>query len=590
MKLDNDFTLELTEQWRFAPRLKPAEWAERNLSFGYCKSPPVDKFDLKLTPYIREPIDNFALPGALQMTLCFPPQSGKTLVWMAGRLWEIANDPAPGIIVYSNDDMAKDMSTDRMIPLLKSVKQVKQELRAPFAIRKDCYQLAESMTWFTGSGSAASLASRSARTVIADETDKWMPLAKEADPLDLLRHRTKTYSKTKRVIVVCTPTVKTGVVWQEYLKGSMAEWYMPCLECGHFQRPNTQFLQWERDATGDVIENSIHFLCEKCGYKHDEKEKPKMNLQGKWIHKYPKRKAFHRSYHLTALASPFVSWPEIARAKQAASIESSPEKQQDFDNAILAIPFSPRRHITSGLMSTLNKHKTDYEVVDIRDELRGMFMAVDTQDNGFYWTIRAVLANGDKHLINHGFADSFKALTIQWNVEYYGKLPMLGIIDQGGHRTKEVSDWVSKMKHWWKYRGESRISIRQRLSRNDPLLILAKPALYKSDLLYYIYSAIDRTMPGYWYIPANVDDDYCRQMIAISPDMTKRDGHEYEKWISHSKQDHYFDCEKMWLVLYEYAQEQLKHNEWWRPDVRVKVEPKQHVVRKPSVPMFDEYQ
>ncbi len=242
-------------------------------------------------------------------------------------------------------------------------------------------------------------------------------------------------------------------------------------------------------------------------------------------------------------------------------------------------------------MSTLNKHKTDYEVVDIRDELRGMFMAVDTQDNGFYWTIRAVMANGDKHLINHGFADSFQEITRQWNVEYYGKLPMLGIIDQGGHRTKEVSDWVSAMKHWWKYRGESRISTRQRLSRNDPLLILAKPSLYKSDLLYYIYTAVDRTMPGYWYIPADIDDDYCRQLIAISPDMTKRDGQEFENWTSHSKLDHYFDCEKMWLVLYEFAQEQLKENEWWRPDSRVKVKAKkQQVVRKPSVPMYDEYQ
>ncbi len=576
---------------RFVPRLSPSEWSEANIHFGYCKSPPLDKFDLNLTPYMREPIDNFAIPGALQMDLCWPPQSGKTLVWMAGCLYEMANDPAPAIIVYSNDDMARDMSTDRMIPLLKSVKQFEHELKAPFALRKDCYQLAESNTWFTGSGSAASLASRSARRAVADETDKWMPLPKEANPLDLLRHRTKTYTKTKGLVVVCTPTVTTGVIWQEYLKGSMAEWYWPCLKCGHYQRPNTKYLQWNRDKSGDVIENSIKFICEKCKHEHSELDKPKMNLRGKWIHKYENRKKYHRSYHLTAIASPFVPWPEIARAKQEASIHANPEKQQDFDNAILAIPFSPRQHIKDGLISAIDKHKTDYSLFDIKPELRGMFMAVDTQDDGFYWIIRALTANADKHLIAYGFAETLQQLTREWNVEREGKMPMLGIIDQGGHRTKEVTAWVQKMKYWWKYRGESRISIRQRMSKEDALLILAKPHIYKSDLLYYIYTAIERGLPGYWYLPSDLSNEYCRQLVAYSPDRTKKNGNEFEQWVSHSKQDHFFDCEKMWLVIAEFAQQQLKDNEWWRPDESTPSKKLQKPKpRKPTVPLYlDDY-
>ena len=433
-------------QARLTPKLSPSEWCEENVHFGYCKSPPVERLDLSLTPYIKEPLDNFAFDGPLQMDLCFPPQSGKSLVWMAGMLWTMANDPGPGIIVYSNDDMANDMSSDRVIPLLRSVNQFEQELKSPFAIRKDCYQLSESNTWFTGAGSAASLASRSARRVIADETDKWIALQNEADPLDLLRHRTKTYPKNKLIMVVCTPTTKTGVIWIEYVKGSQAEWHWPCLKCGHLFKPNTQYFKFDRDESGEVIEGSPRFVCPECDKEHYETDRDKINVSGRWIHRHKERMNYHRSYHITAMASPFVGWMDVARERVASSVASDPKKQQDFDNAVLAIPFSPRRNIEKGLLATLNKHKTDYSLIDIENTLTGMFMAVDTQDKGFYWLIRAVIGNHDTFLIDCGYAPDFDDIEEEWNRERYGRLPLLGIIDQGGHRKKEVTAWERRNK------------------------------------------------------------------------------------------------------------------------------------------------
>ena len=579
---------------RLTPKLSPSEWCEQNINFSYCKSPPVDKLDINLTPYIREPLDNFTFQGALQMTLCFPPQSGKSLVWMGGILYVQANDPGPGIIVYSNDEMASDMSTDRVIPLLRSVPQFEQELKSPFAIRKDCYQLSESNTWFTGAGSAASLASRSARYVIADETDKWLPIPNEADPLDLLRHRTKTYSKNKLFVVVCTPTGKNGVVWVEYLKGSMAEWYWHCLKCGHGQRPNTQYFKFDRDEAGEVIEDSPRFVCGECGHKHKEADRRATNLKGHWQHKYKSRMNHHRRYHITALASPFETWMNIARKiVEASAAKGDPQKQRDVDNSILAIPFSPRRNVEKGLLATLNMHKTDYTLVDIEGRMRGMFMAVDTQDRGYYWLIRAVMDNTDKFLIDYGFVEDDEALEIEWNKERYGRLPLLGIKDQGGHRTKDVTQWVKAHKYWWKYKGENRISSRWKMSPNDPLLISAQSKVFQAELLYYIYTAIERDVDGYWFLPSDLDGRYEKQIVTMSPDIHKQGGNEYEEWVSHGKDDHYFDCEKMWLVIYDYALKMMQEKDWYQPLRPVEGTQKKIVVpprRVAKAKVIDEYQ
>ena len=574
--------------------LCPSEWCEKNIHFGYCKSPPVDKLDLKLTPYMVEPLDNYALDGLEQMSLAFIPQSGKSLIWMGGMLWAMANDPGPGLIVYASDEMATDMSTDRVVPLLRSVPQFEQELKAPFAVRKDCYQLSESSTYFTGSGSAASLASRSVRRPVADEVDKWLPIPNEAEPLDLLRHRMSTYVGKSFLVVVCTPTLLTGVIWVEYKKGSMAEWYWACLECGHRFRPNTQYFKFDRNDVGDVISDSPRMVCPKCEHIHKEADRYELNMSAIWQHTHKSRMATHRSYHITALASPFVPWKRIAeKIVEASANTADPKKQQDVDNAILGIPFSPRRNTEKGLLATLNKHKTDYTMIDIEGRMRGMFMSVDTQDNGFFWIVRAVMDNKDTFLIDIGFVHDTEGLEEEWERERFGRLPMLGIIDQGGHRTKEVTKWVRKMKYWYRYRGESRYAQRWITARTDALLIHAQSRTYQSDLLFHIYTVIGRDIEGYWYLPADISGEYLKHIVAISPDLKKKNGDEYENWVSHSKNDHFFDVEKMWLVIYDMAMKKLKENEWYQPLTESSDGSKKIVTppkRVAKVQMYDPYE
>jgi hypothetical protein len=60
----------------------------------------------------------------------------------------------------------------------------------------------------------------------------------------------------------------------------------------------------------------------------------------------------------------------------------------------------------------------------------------------------------------------------------------------------------------------------------------------------------DNKKSNYFYLPWELDKDYVEQMCCFRPDNKVKDGHLFEKWTKPPKSpDHYFDCEKMGLVL-----------------------------------------
>ncbi len=82
--------------------------------------------------------------------------------------------------------------------------------------------------------------------------------------------------------------------------------------------------------------------------------------------------------------------------------------------------------------------------------MAALVAGVDTQDDGFFFTIRAFGwgMTQESWLIRHGEADSFEALfKILFEIEYKDAQGlyypvMLAVIDSGGHRTSEVYDFA----------------------------------------------------------------------------------------------------------------------------------------------------
>ena len=136
-----------------------------------------------------------------------------------------------------------------------------------------------------------------------------------------------------------------------------------------------------------------------------------------------------------------------------------------------------------------------------------------------------------------------------WKRQYHGNYCSLCMIDQGGHREKEVTAFVEGKRNWLMFKGDNRQATRWGRSKNVPKLYLAKEVQYRQELLYYLHSAEARKA-GNWRINENPDPLYIQHLLDYKPDNKKKSGHKYENWVS-TGEDHYFDCEKIVLVAYD---------------------------------------
>lgn len=146
-----------------------------------------------VTPYLVGIMDTFNDPHIREVYLCKGSQLGGTEALINMLAYLIAEEPGPTMIVYPSDDLAKDISNDRLKPAFRLIPQIKKrfyensskELRLKF---KD-------MTiYLRGAGSPSKLASKAIKYLFFDEIDKMGGASKkEASPYSLAMERIKTF-------------------------------------------------------------------------------------------------------------------------------------------------------------------------------------------------------------------------------------------------------------------------------------------------------------------------------------------------------------------------------------------------------------
>lgn len=184
------------------------------------------------------------------------------------------------------------------------------------------------LLYLTSSGSGSAIISKSCKIVIGDEVDFW----DTSNPLNLqnLKKRTRSYDASM-CFLVCSPTEKSGKIWQEFLKGSQGYWHLRCQHCGELTMRSCDIrnLQFESTFREDlnvytVKRGSERLVCPKCHFEHTEDMKRKMNVEGGYVHQVPEMLDVHPSYQIGALASqlPALSWSEVAQAQLEARKDS----------------------------------------------------------------------------------------------------------------------------------------------------------------------------------------------------------------------------------------------------------------------------
>lgn len=392
-------------------------------------------------------MDRFTDPLIEKIILCFGAQIGKTETELNMIGYALDQTASPVMMVYPTDAIAKFASDKRVQPMIKSVKAINDKFDENSKLLELDFNNGNYMV-LVGANSPSSLSSRSIKYLFFDEIDKYPAFAgKEADPIKLATERTKTFVD-KKIVMVSTPTVESGNIWQAFMSANeRRQYYVPCPHCGVSQVLKFKQIKWpdEHNNNVDMIRDTAYYECEHCGEHIYDRHKMEMLRRGEWrAVNESQSKVRSVSYHLSSIYSPWVTFGDVAY--EFKNSKGTPATLMNFINSWLAEPWK-----SSKTKSTQNMEFTqsNYPCGVVPDKAVLLIASVDVQLDHFWWEVRAYAPGVKSYLIDYGQASTWEDLEeIIINREYpseYGepRQVMKAGIDSG-FRTDEVYQFCSR--------------------------------------------------------------------------------------------------------------------------------------------------
>lgn len=434
-------------------QLTVSEWAEKYRVLDESSSIP-GRWKNMITPYLVKIMDCFNAPYIHEINVVKSTQLGGTEALINATGWIITQNPSPTMIVYPTDDLAKDVSNDKLKPAYSKTPEVAErflnnkssELNLRF----------KNMNIYLRSGNSPSkLSSKAVKYLFFDEIDK-MPGAskKEASPYDLAVERTNTFIFSRKIYTCSTPTNRENYVWKIHEKADAQLYYfVPCPHCGEFIQLEWEQIKFENNddktLTNAARANTAMYFCQECGAAITDGEKFEILQRGEWrdVKKSCQGKPQSVSFHINALYSFFISWTDIV--KKFLDSKDDPEALQNFINSWLAEPWEDTKLKTNSEM-VLRRQASEAEGV-VPDWAQMLTAGVDVQENSAYFDIVAWGAKLTSQSILHKQVLTLDEIVPYMNVEYYKEsgepfLVSLCLVDSGD-QTDDVYDFCS-MYEW----------------------------------------------------------------------------------------------------------------------------------------------
>lgn len=441
-----DWFPEELEAFKPPERYTVSEWADNFRVLTSVSAEP-GRWRTNRTPYLKEPMDRFTDPLIEKIVLCFGAQLGKTETELNMIGYALDQTSSPTMMVYPTDTIAKFASDKRVQPMIKSIKSISDKFDENSKLLELDFNNGNYMV-LVGANSPSSLSSRSIKYLFFDEIDKYPAFAgKEADPIKLATERTKTFVD-KKIVMVSTPTVESGNIWQAFMSANeRRQYYVPCPHCGVPQTLKFKQIKWseEHNDNADMIRDTAYYECEHCGERIYDKHKMEMLRSGEWrAVNESQSKVRSVSYHLSSIYSPWVTFGDVAY--EFKNSKGTPATLMNFINSWLAEPWkSSKTKSTQNLEFT----QSNYPCGVVPDKAVLLIASVDVQLDHFWWEVRAYAPGVKSYLIDYGQASTWEDLEeIIINREYpseYGEARqvMKAGIDSG-FRTDEVYQFCSR--------------------------------------------------------------------------------------------------------------------------------------------------
>jgi len=499
----------------------------------------------------------------------------------------IDRDPSPILLIQPTLEMAEAWSKDRLAPMVRDTPALHGKINDARARDSGNTLLHKTFPGghitIAGANSPAGLASRPIRVVLCDEVDRYPASAgTEGDPISLARKRSTTFWNRK-LLMGSTPTVKgSSRIEQAFEVSDQRRYFVPCPHCGEYQT-----LQWPNVTWPDGEPRKAVYGCPGCGGVITDRDKPAMLKAGEW--RATATSDGVAGFHLCELYSPWVAFGDTAAAFVEA--KKTPETLQTWVNTSLGETWVERGDApTHDRVMALRR---DYASRDVPDGVLLLTAGVDVQKDRLVYTVRGWGHYMASWLIEFGEVwgstdepDVWQRLADVLGTDYAGRHVRLALVDSG-FRADQVYAFCRQNPVAVAAKGQESMSAPVKSSRVDVSLrgaIIKKGAqLWHVDASYFkslVHGRIDwpADQPGAWHLPADVSEDYARQLIAESR-ITLPSGKVV--WKRHDRENHALDCD-----VYATAAARILGMDRVRPPAEKSAEPEpqptQQAIQRPA--------
>lgn len=358
---DDPAALEAIQDWwpSFAPppKYSVSEWADSERVLSPEASSEPGKWFTERAEYQRGIMDAVSDPSVELIVIMSSSQIGKTEIVNNMVGYHIDADPAPMLVVQPTLEMADAWSGDRLAPMLRDTPALQNKVHAPEARRSGNTKRHKTFPGghitMAGANSAASLASRPIRILLADEVDRYpFSAGTEGDPINLARKRTTTFWNRK-IIQTSTPTIKGySRIEKSFELSDQRHYYVPCPHCGTTQKLIWKQVRWE---SGD--HTTAHYLCPHCEEKWTDGQRWDAVRNGEWIAEKPFNGT--AGFFIWEGYSPWVKLSEMV--KNFLDAQSDPELLKVFINTSLGELWIDQGEDVQGHVLAARAHREDWK-------------------------------------------------------------------------------------------------------------------------------------------------------------------------------------------------------------------------------------
>ncbi len=377
-----------------------------------------------------------------------------------------------------------------------------------------------------------------------------------------------------------------SATWKLWQEGTRHEWAWPCPHCGEYFIPRFSLLKFD-SSTPAKAARTARLECPNpaCdsnlhGLVIDDSHKAEMNARGVFVAPGqriakdgtvtgPEPEGDTISFWVSGLASPFVPFGSRAADYVRAVRSGNTERLQTVINTRLGELF---RNAAAGTVkpwqAIADLAVPYYRQGEIPRGVQRVALTVDVQKFGLYYVIRGWGARYESWLIRWGYLPGETERPEVWDdlsrlVDggLDGHAFNVVLIDSGyrpGDRWKRPTNAVYDFCRRY---ADGRVrAIKGKDNLPSPIRTAqaavnskgkatqrAGVILHHLDTDHYKSFVIGRLdwppeSPGGWHLPEDVDEAYCRQIVAESR-VVKPSG--AVTWVRLHKDNHYLDCEMM---------------------------------------------